>query len=162
MTKGISGAIIQCEKEAIMLEIREKVKYLYEEFKFRFEGKTNGQLYDCAKQEFRSYRIFASTAKEQRHLKAFAKEYFEFRNNIIETRNDLVEYKQSQQYKKDKFINKIRFNRELKKYYKLCDSVCEFEEMFYKEMGFSLLKVENERWLEELKLKEQSAIRYLN
>lgn len=145
-----------------MLGKKEKIKYLYEDFKKKFGEKTNGQLYECANQEFRLYRMFIDTVKEQFHLKKFAKEYFQFRNSIIFTRNDLVSFKKSEQYKQDKFINRIRFKRELKKYYKLCNSICEFEEEFYKEMGFSLLKVENERWVEEFKLKQQSTVRYLN
>ena len=145
-----------------MLEKKERIKYLYEEFKSRFGGKTNGQLYNIARQEFSLYLMFTDTLKEKKHLTKFAKEYFQFRNCVILTRNDLVSFKQSEQYKQDKLINKIRFNRELKKYYKLCNEICKFEVMFFEEMGFSLLKIENERCFEEKKMEKQNAVRYLN
>ena len=145
-----------------MMTKKDKAKYIFEEFKFRFNEKSDCELYLLAKDALRLFRVRVDTSKEERHLKNFAKEYYKFRSSIINTRNDLVEYKQSQQYKKDKFINKIRFNRELKKYYKLCDSICEFEEIFYNEMGFSILKVENERWVEEKIKEEQNVVRYLN
>ena len=145
-----------------MLEKKEKAKYIYEEFKFLFKSQTDYLLYIASKEELAMFKLFVGTVKEERHLKNFAKEYFKFRNFIIFTRNDLIDLKKSDDYKKEKFLNKIRINKEIKKYQKLCNNVCKFEELFYEEMGFSILKVENERWVEEKKQKEQSTVRYLN
>ena len=145
-----------------MLEKKEKVQYIIYEFQRMFKDKSDCELYSLTKDELFLYRLCVETTKEKRHLKCFAKVYYQFRSVIINTRNDLIALKQSEEYKKKKFFAKIRFNMQLKKYYQLCDNVCEFEQIFYEMMGFSILKVENERWLEEKKMQEQNAVRYLN
>jgi len=145
-----------------MLDKKEKVQYIIYEFKQMFKEKSYCELYSLTNDELFLYRLCVGTTKEERHLKSFAKVYYQFRNVIINTRNDLVSLKNSEEYKKKKLLNKIRFNKDVKKYQKLCNKVCEFEQLFFNLMGFSLLKVENERWVEEQKIKEQNAVRYLN
>lgn len=150
------------QKRIEMLEKKEKVQYIIYEFKQLFKEKSDCELYSLTKDELFLYRLCVGTIKEERHLKCFAKVYFQFRNFIINTRNDLVSFEQSEEYKKEKFLNKIRLKKELRKYQKLCDNVCGFEELFFELMGFSIAKVENERFREELKLKKQSEVIYLN
>ena len=77
-------------------------------------------------------------------LENFVKEYFIMREIIVDSRNSMIEYKKSPEYKDETLLNKIIITKELKYWQKLCQNINKFEKEFYKKTNISLLRVENE------------------
>jgi len=98
----------------------------------------------CAK--IRDYAIHSG---DQEKLEAFVFEYFKLEKIIVDSRNELIDRVQSKEFKEEKFLNRIRIKKELKKAQKLTDKINMFEKEFFERTNISLLRVENERWAKQ-------------
>ena len=96
--------------------------------------------------------------EEQEYLEDFVKSYFVMQKSIVERRNMLINIIQSDAFKQENFIRRIRAKKQLRKAQQMCDNANQFEKEFYETANISLLRVENERWAKEkAEKKEQTA-----
>ena len=103
--------------------------------------------------------VFATHNKNRyRYLDDFAKEYYEMKNQTITFRNNLIDKVKSQDYKKEKWFDKIVAKINLNRANKYCQLFSKFEDTFYNKLGVSLLKIENERLAKEQREKRTQLI----
>ena len=106
-------------------------------------------MYWTIHDKFVEYISNVGTEKEQAYLEAFVEDYFDMQRIIVDHRNAMIEYRQSEDYKHENFINKIKVRTELSYWQSLCVDLNQFEEEFYERTNISLLRVENERYNKE-------------
>ena len=114
---------------------------LHTMFKKKFEGKVDENLFNSISTKFTFYICYDT----QETLDSFVEEYFKMRGLIVDNRNAMIEYLQSDEYKLENLVTKSMVKRELNYWQKLCESVNKFEDEFYEKANVSLLRVENER-----------------
>ncbi len=132
---------------------KQKLNNLLNKFKNYFKKDVEMALYSQTERCFGWYIHCFKTKMEKESLQAFVKNYYILRNSIIFSRNDAILALSSTEYKEEKLVAKIRHRNKMKKLQKLCDYVCKFEQEFYDKIGFSLLKIENQRWVDEAQAK---------
>ena len=94
--------------------------------------------------------VFATYNKNRyEYLTDFVKEYYKMKNQIIFSRNDLIDKVKSEGFKKEKWLNKISIRLKIFNKNKYCKLFDKFEEEFFNRLGVSLLAVENERLAKE-------------
>ena len=99
-------------------------------------GKSMGKL---------SVFVFAThNSNRYEYLNDFVKEYYKMKNQIIVSRNDLIDKAKSEGFKKEKWLNKISVRLKIFNKNKYCKLFNKFEDEFYKKLGVSLLTIENE------------------
>lgn len=133
-------------------EVVEKIKQLCilkNDFEDFFCIRVEPNMYWTVYDRFAEYVLNVGTEMEQECLEAFVKVYFNMRGIIVDHRNAMIEYRQSEDYKRENIFNKIKIRTELKYWQSLCDDINRFEEDFYTETEISLLRVENERYNKE-------------
>ena len=139
----------------------EKINQLWclkRRFEELFEGVEDLDKFCLASARYSLYINKVGLDEEQEYLEDFVKVYFEMEKGIVEKRNMLIDIIQSDAFKQENFIRRIRGKKQLHKAQKMCDNATQFEKEFYETTNISLLRVENERWAKEKsEQKEQTA-----
>lgn len=119
---------------------------LLDMYKKLFINKVQNNLFTSIYDKFCLY-IFHND--DQELLEDFVKEYFKLRGIVVDNRNTLIDQVQSNRFKTQNFLNRIRIKQNLNYWQKMCDNINKFEREFFKRTNISLLRVENERWARE-------------
>lgn len=134
---------------------KQELKYLCDLFKKLFENKVGDVLETRIHGKLELY-MYHFTDKD--FLENFVKEYFIMRGLIVDNRNAMIEYIQSEDFNKETIITKFLIKKELNYWQKLCENINIFEKEFFERTKISLLRVENERWAKEQTEKKEQAI----
>ena len=125
---------------------KQELQYLSKLFVKLFENKVDDTLETTT---YGKLSLYMYNYVDHDFLENFVKEYFKLRNKIIYTRNGLMDFMKSVEYKKADLIYKIKIKKEFAKWQKLCENINKFEKEFYNRINISLLAVENERFAKE-------------
>ena len=122
------------------------LKRLFEDL---FGDYKNYDLFCSISAYYSAYLLKVGTVEEQKWLEDFVKEYFVMRKQIVEERNNSIDYLQSREYHESGLLSRRRAEKDVSKKQKMCEKINKFEKEFYERTTISLLRVENERWARE-------------
>ena len=129
------------------------MKTLYENFKSYFDNYTIQGIAYYAEEEAGHY-LWDMTKegkidRSSELIEMFAKEYFIMRGEILSKNLEMADMINSDEFRDWKFLVKLRYKRESKKWRKLAENTDFFENEFYEKTNINLIDVENERYAKE-------------
>jgi len=122
---------------------------LHAQFEKLFQNKIDYELFTSICGKFSLFILKVYTKDSNVFLENFVKEYFVMEKQIVDDRNNLIDYVQSENFKDETLMNKLKIKHKLNKAQNMCERVNLFEKEFYEKVGISLLRVENERCARE-------------
>ena len=95
-------------------------------FEELFEAVEDLDKFCLASARYSLYINKVGSDEEQEYLEDFVKAYFEMEKGIVEKRNMLIDIIQSEAFKQENFIRRIRGKKQLNKAQKMCDNANQF------------------------------------